>query len=156
MSGEVDVILRGRKFKRMVEHIFEDIRKKYDLRQIEIELLFYLSEEPNASASDIYRNLNLNKGQVSQALDHLCRNGYLQSRIDPADRRYVSYEMLEKASVIIEEGIVIRDSMQSLLFAGLTEEELKVMEHLTEKISLNIDRIVEKCGGVSETGHQTD
>ena len=99
----LNVILYGRKFKKMTDRIYEKLRQEYDLKQIEVEILYYLSQRPEDSACDIYRNLYLNKGHVSQALSSLCKKGFLKASIDPDDRRYISYSIQKKGSNMIEE-----------------------------------------------------
>ena len=137
----LNVILYGRKFKKMTDRIYEKLRQEYDLKQIEVEILYYLSQRPEDSACDIYRNLYLNKGHVSQALSSLCKKGFLKASIDPDDRRYISYSIQKKGSNMIEETGRIKTEMFKNLLRGIKEEDLIVMRRVSEILSKNIDCI---------------
>lgn len=141
MNEKMDVILRGRKFKKLIGHMFGDIRRKYNLSQIEIEILLYLNENPHTSASEIYRAMYINKGQVSQAMDKLCKKGYLESEQDKSDRRYVSYTVTDAGNVVIEESLSLRQIMKKQVFVGISEEEIEMMCKISAKLCDNIDGI---------------
>lgn len=141
INDEFNVILKGRKFKKMLDNVYESLRDKYDLRQIEIEIMMYLAQRPGDSASDIYRNLYMNKGHISQAMNNLCVKGYLSAHVDSNDRRYVSYEITEKGRSMIDETSIIKSSINEQLLHGITEEELRVVERVAAIISDNLVRV---------------
>lgn len=141
MSENIDMILRGRKMKKLIERKFVGIRKKYDLRQIEIEVLLYLNKYPNANSSDIYRQLLINKGHVSQSMDNLCKKGFVTSVQDVNDRRYVTFIITPLGNTVIEESIELRKSMMQQLFVGISAEEIEMMRTISAKLCDNIDRI---------------
>ncbi len=141
LDEQLNVILKGRKFKKMLDHIFERTRAEYGLRRIELEIMFYLSRRPYDPASEISRSLFLNRGHVSQAMNNLCVRGCLESCIDPDDRRYVAYRITEKGTALMREAARIRHEINEQLLRGITDEELKVMERVSAVISDNIERI---------------
>ena len=141
MNEKIDIILRGRKIKKILNIVYKPIREKYDLKQIEIEILFYLARTPNANSSEIYRTLYLNKGHVSSAMDSLGTKGYLISEQDADNRRYVCYNITENGMNIVNECFEIRKSIKQKLFAGINEEEMEFMKILIAKLYDNIDAI---------------
>ena len=81
------MLLRGRQFKRLTEHRFSSLRKKYGLKQIELEIIAFMSKNSGVvTSTDIRSMMMLNKGQISQAMDTLCQRGYLRSGSDQDDR----------------------------------------------------------------------
>ncbi len=141
-KDDLSVILRGRKFKKMLEHLYESLRAKYGLRQIEIDIMMYLGQCPTDTASDISRALCINKGHVSQAMNNLCVSGYLNSYEDKNDRRFVSYEITDKGKLLIDETNVIKETINLKLFKGISKEEMKFLERITFIISDNLDHII--------------
>ena len=141
MIENIDMILRGRKMKKLIERKFIGIRKKYDLRQVEIEVLLYLKKYPDANSSDIYRYLLINKGHVSQSMDNLCKKGFVTSVQDVNDRRYVTFIITPLGNTVIEESIELRKSMMQQLFVGISAEEIEMMRTISAKLWNNIDRI---------------
>ena len=81
MADNLDIVLRGRKLKRISDIAFGELRRKYGLKQLEVEILIYLSRNPEASASTFIKEMGLNKGQVSVAMDNLSSGGFLFTRI---------------------------------------------------------------------------
>ena len=51
MADNLDIVLRGRKLKRISDIAFGELRKKYGIKQLEVEILIYLSRNPESSAS---------------------------------------------------------------------------------------------------------
>lgn len=140
-ADDYNVILRGRKFKKMLDHLYEDMREKYGLRQIEIDIMMYLGQYPGDNASDISRNMYINKGHVSQAMNNLCVDGYLNAHVDENDRRYVSYDITAKGKALIDETTLIKNTINKQLFQGITKEEKILFEKVTTVISDNLDHI---------------
>ena len=138
-NDELQVVLGGRKFRKLMERNFWDLRKRYGLREIEIEIMLYLSNRPGDSASCICRNLYMNKGHVSQALNSLCVNGFLNILPAAGDRRFINYEITDKGRALLKETTRLRNSFYEKLLDGISPEELKVLEHTTSVISRNLD-----------------
>lgn len=143
MQGSFSHILNGRKFKKIQEVCFNELRERYGLKQIEVEILLFLNLYPDAHASQIYKSLDLNKGYVSQALDRLCKNNLLCVRPDPEDGRAVCYDFLRKGTAVIKDCRKKKEDLDRSLLAGLSAEELKVMSNVAEKIEQNIRQISE-------------
>ena len=138
---ELDAFLQGRRFKRVISRIYDYYRKTYAIKQVEVEVLFYLGKYPDASASEICRVLGLNKGQVSQALDDLCRRGYLIASVVPEDRRYVRYAFTETGLPLMEKGIELHRSFREQVLDGISEEEYKTLRRLIRQINDNLEKL---------------
>ena len=78
MKRPVEVILRGGQFKQLTEQELTELRKKYDLKRIELEVIYFLSicgdEDTVVSIHDY---LNANRGHISQTVFRLCQRGYV-------------------------------------------------------------------------------
>ena len=104
MSDNLDIILRGRKIKRISDIAFGELRKKYGIKQLEVEILIYLSRNPESSASSFIKEMGLNKGQVSVAMDNLSSGGFITLKRDNKDHRYSHASVTEKALPVLEEA----------------------------------------------------
>jgi len=80
MEEQLNMMRRGRQFKQLMNKKMDGIIREYDVKRVEIEILRFLamSGERN-TAADIHRYLDLNKGQISKTLEHLCTMHYLES-----------------------------------------------------------------------------
>ena len=98
MEEQLNMMRRGRQFKQLMNKKMDGVIREYDVKRVEIEILRCLavSGERN-TAADIHRYLDLNKGQISKTLEHLCTMHYLESMPDKRERRYMHYILSEEA-----------------------------------------------------------
>lgn len=144
MEEQVEIILRGGQFKLLLERQFTNIREKYGLKRIELEVLYFLSKcGENNTSTDICRHLKMNKGHVSQAVDSLCRQGYLETAVDREDRRYVHFTVTPKADEPVRDMGEGWRSMSQKIFEGITEDERKIFREVSAKIGRNMSRLTE-------------
>ena len=142
MDKQIETFLIGGQFKQMMKGCLAGIIEKCGLKRIELEILYYLSKCGDKNTSkDINHYLNMNKGHISQAVDSLCRQGYLTAVTDAADRRYVHYFMTEKSGTLSTEMTAAWEGMLQKVFADVTEEEMKVFRKVILKICENMNHI---------------
>ena len=71
----------------------------------------------------------------------LCENGYLYAKQDKADRRYVFYEITEQGMKVVSELGITYNKIIENVFEGVTEEEKKVVCHVTETMLANVEKM---------------
>lgn len=143
MDGQIESILQGGFFKKLLDEQILDLRQKYDMKKAELEILYFLSKcgEHNTS-TDIHCQLMMNRGHISQAVDSLCRRKYLIAVQDKDDRRYVHYQVSDSAQEVIGEITKRRDEMNRRILDGVSEEELQVFREVASKIKKNIENLM--------------
>lgn len=142
MDNRVEIALKGNEFKRVLEKYFDAIKKKYELKKVDIEVLLYLSEcGDKDTPTDIYMTLGLNRGHVSQAIDSLMKKGYVQAIADSNDRRIAHYTILEDAQDITTEVVALKNEFDKKIFNGLSQEEISQYKSITYKIMQNIKKM---------------
>lgn len=142
MDERVEIALKGNEFKRMLENSFEHIKKDYDLKLVDIEVLSYLSKCMGENTpTDIYKRHRINKGHISQAIDTLLKKGYVEALPDMTDRRIVHYTVSDKANHLIHEIEVEKKRFENQILKGITEEEAVIFQKVTHKIIENISRM---------------
>lgn len=143
MDHQIESILQGGQFKKLLEEQSLVLRQKYDLKKAELDILYFLSRcgEYNTS-TDIHHQLLMNRGHISQAVDSLIKKQYIVAIPDQNDRRYVHYELLASASGIIDEMSKMREETNARILEGIPEEELQVFRSVSEKIKANIEKII--------------
>ena len=144
MDQSLEVSLKGSEFRKFMEHQFASVREKYDLKKIEIDILYYLSKHhSHDTPTDIHHQLMLNRGHVSQAIDSLYKKGYILPIPDLEDRRYIHYEITGKAAPAIEEINRIRQSLDQDTFKDIPQEEVEVFQRVLKKIKANLREMLE-------------
>lgn len=143
MDEQIELILRGSQFKKLLDKQAMDFRKKYDMKKAEVEILYFLSKSGEQNTSThIYNHLMMNKGHISQAVEQLCQKKYLIAIPDKEDRRYIHYELTMEAKEIVNELVSVRTAISESILEGVTNEELMVFRNTAKKIFNNIEKLL--------------
>ena len=145
MSGmdiQMESILQGGQFKKLLSEQSMELRQKYDLKKAELEILYFLSKSGSHNTStDIHHQLLMNRGHISQVIDSLCRRKFIVAIPDQEDRRYVHYELLDSDREIADEMARRREEINRQIFDGISEEERKVFWSVSSRINENMKKI---------------
>ena len=83
--------------------LLEPICKKWDLTRNELDVILFLSNNPDFDrAVDIVNHRGLAKSHVSMSVTSLESRGLLERIPDPADRRTIHLKLTEKAKEITD------------------------------------------------------
>lgn len=145
MEERIEGLLRGGEFKKLRECELSEIRLRYDLKRIEVEILYYLSVAgENNTSAEICQHLKANKGHISQAVDSLCKRNYLVAVQDTLDRRYVHYSVTQAANEVVDEITRKWNELSQELFVGITPEEMEEFKRIAGKIGKNMERLINR------------
>lgn len=138
-----DCIMWHRKLRDFFKQFAEEFRRDYGLKQIDLEILFYLHYNPSASIGEISRSQSLNKGQLSLAMTELKDKGYIDAKGNDQDKRYQIYHLTPVAEQIWDKIVAAKMRMKEQLYHGFSAEERATFEKMVLRMGLNIDRILE-------------
>lgn len=143
MDTQMEAMLQGGPFKKLLEEQIAELRQKYDMKKAELEILYFLSKCGSYNTSkDIHYQLMMNKGHISQAVDSLCKRHYIIATPDQQDRRYIHYQLSDSAQQIVEEMAKKRLEMDRRIVEGISEEDLEIFRAVSEKIRKNIEKMI--------------
>ena len=141
MEKPVEVILRGGQFKQFTEQELSELRKKHELKRIELEVIYFLSIcGKYDTVVSIHEYLNANKGHISQTVFNLCERGFVTSRQDDKDRRYTHYSLTGEGNKIATEMKMVWEKVRMEMFEGISKEDIETFKRVTQKICENINR----------------
>lgn len=145
MQECLENVLRGRKFKKVIDARYETIRNKWNLKQIDLEILYYMSKVGHAiSSTEISKNLILNKGQVSLSMDRMSKLGIIKPTVDKNDKRVIHFSLEEKSKEIIEDISKDKEYLMNQLFKGISQEEINTVLPMIEIVIDNMDKFIER------------
>lgn len=145
MEKTVEVILRGGRFKQYTQQELARLREKYDLKRIELEVIYFLSIcGENNTVACMHEYFNANKGHISQALFTLGKRKFVTAEQDKKDRRYTHYHLTAEGFVIAGELKKVWEKVHRDLFTGVTAEEMACFQRVSQKVYENISRQLEK------------
>lgn len=141
----VDSFVQRGRFKYLMK-LMEDqtiaIQQQHHLTRAELDVLYFLSRSGEQDTStDIRRVLTMNRGHVSQTVEHLRRQKLLVATQDETDRRYIHYHLTDEAHEIVQEIAEVWEHLDQTLFHGITRREQEALCRITEKIAWNLKQV---------------
>ena len=145
MNDKFELLIMGQQFKRLYEKCYDRLMTKYDLKKIDIDVLYFLSHSGEYdTAKDIANFIFVSKAHVSKSIESLHTKHLIELVSDSSDRRYVHIKITEKGQPVVNEVALIKEKMNSILFHGISSEEKKLIIELTNKIVCNINNELER------------
>lgn len=140
----IEGILRGGKFKKLLDKTMTDAKNKTNLNRVELEVIYLLFHYDDVTTlTDICQYTQMNKGHMSTTLDNLVKKGYVVCKRDENDRRYVKYQLTEVSEQIRMEIDSLWSELISKIVSGIDEESLEVFNQVAKQINENIDYLLE-------------
>ena len=134
----------SRQFRSHYDRQFLSFLEQWDLSMREVHVLLFLVNNPDLdTARDVVVYRGLSKSQVSQAVDTLCRRGFLTRTADTGDRRVVHLSITDQGAPLALEAQRRQALCGQRLLAGLQPQEQRVFLHLLEKVLKNADILAE-------------
>ena len=111
------------------QHLDEDFAGIYH------SYILAICRKPGMTQDWLARFLCVNKSSVTRHLAKLEKMGYIERKVCPEDKRELLVYPTEKMLDIRSEVVRITKEWNSLLFEGITEEEMEVFGHILEKLT---------------------
>ena len=116
-----------------------------DMPHTAISILLFIANNPDyATARDICEMRGLKRPNVSAHVERLVKEGYIERRAVPGDRRKDALVCTEKATKIVELGRARQIQFASAVLEGISEEDRAVMERCFKAMNANIDKIIKE------------
>lgn len=139
----LEVVLKGGEFRKYSDSKFALLRKHYDMKRAEFEVIYYLSICKDAdSLVNISDFLNANKGHISSTVYGLTEKGYINSEQDKNDRRYLHFSLTDKGREVAADIDDIWKDIRNELYYGLTDDEIAMFRTTFHKICKNIEHFM--------------
>ena len=113
---------------------------KYELTQMEYDILMFLYNNPqNNTAAEIVKIRKSTKSHVSTSLKNLENKKLIERKQSEENKKHVEIFLLDKAELIVEEGINAQKQFAQNVLSGLTEEEKDMCIRVFDKICNNAE-----------------
>ena len=116
----------------------------HDFHKIKITLpqcfvLEYLNKSGQSKMGDVAKFLNVSTAALTQVVDRLVRDGYVQRGRDASDRRIIKVKITAKGSKIVNSIMGKRKEMVMRIFGIVSAEEreqyLRILEHIRRHLA---------------------
>lgn len=113
---------------------------RYELTQMEYDILMFLHNNPqNNTAAEIVKIRKSTKSHVSTSLKNLENKKLIERKQSEENKKHVEIFLLDKAELIVEEGINAQKQFAQNVLSGLTEEEKDMCLRVFNKICNNAE-----------------
>lgn len=142
---DVEDILRGGKFKRLLEKTMWNVKNETNLNRLELDVIYLLFHYDDIKTlTDICKYTQMNKGHMSTTLDNLVRGGYIVCQRDERDRRYVKYSLAKSSERICKEMEQLWSGLMNEILYGIDRESLETFKRVAGQIDSNLDRLLKE------------
>lgn len=124
---------------RLRNRYFDKLVAPHDLTSAQVRVINLLLRQDSMSQVEIARILGIGTVAVSAQLDRMEKNGWVQRKADPQDRRS---NRVWLTSAGLAKKPVLEDSFAGLndvAFAGLSDDEVAALIETLRKVRLNLE-----------------
>lgn len=144
MQKGIELLLTGHQFRHLYEKEYSKIMTQYALRKIEIDVLYLLSlRESDNTAKQLSKDSHISKAHISKAVENLERNQLIMLEADEHDHRVYHIKLTDNAKCIVDDIDAVHTHMFKKIFAGISEDEKKMLANIAHKILANIEDAID-------------
>ncbi|MEM5434916.1 MarR family transcriptional regulator [Paraburkholderia diazotrophica] len=130
---------------RLVGKRFDDLaRLSIDLTRAQCRALAYLSHYGDINQARLADLLEVAPISAGRLLDRMEEGGWIERIGNPRDRREKQIRLTEKAERTLDDAKRVGDQIAAEGLSGLTDDEVKQLIALLQKVRGNLTRIVER------------
>lgn len=119
--------------------LFEEIIQKYQITQVEIDVLAFLANNPEYNhAQDIVNIRGISKGHVSIAIEKLVSKKYLIRDADPSNRRCNTLKVTKQAEEIVKEIQSVQRHFEEIAYDGMSQQEIEEYHYWLSHVYQNL------------------
>jgi DNA-binding MarR family transcriptional regulator len=114
--------------------------RKLGLSHSQVGMLFMVLHHSDANVKQISEYLGVTKSAITQLLDPLVANEFIERQNDPIDRRIVRLKITDKGKKAVKEIIKLKFSGLRAALDNLSDTELEQLAKLHRKAAKNISK----------------
>lgn len=104
------------------------------------QILMFVWDNPNVSQKELARMYGVSGASIAVSLKKLEKGGYIRRVVDQRDNRCNQICITQKGRKIVEDSVRIFRRTEQCMFLGFSENDMKVMGELLDRICSNLDR----------------
>jgi len=112
--------------------------------QSQHRLLMYLAGHTCKSQKQIAEDMEISTATLAVSIKKLEHGGYLEKTMDASDNRLNTITITEKGRNVVEKSLQIFEEVDSLTFAGLSDDEMLTLSELLARVEKNLTTVNEE------------
>lgn len=139
MTTAIRLMALGKKLSNLYAEQAAPLLREYGMNQTCFDVLMFCANQPEYNtARDLCAMRGMKSGIASVAVETLITGGYLTRAQDPRDRRKHRLLPTDRTAELIRAGREMQTRFTAALRDGVTEDELRALEHLTGTLEENL------------------
>lgn len=131
-----------RRFREAYSAFMAPLSRELGMAQTALDILLFLANNPGMdTARDICAYMHLKPGIVSFHVDNLVREGLLERRPSPIDRRRCPLACTAQANPVLMRGKQMQKEFSQKLTRRLSPQELEVCMHCLDVFERNLSEL---------------
>lgn len=131
--------------KKIYDRTMEPLCDLYHMTRMELDILLFLANNPGYdTARDIVEQKRFTKSHVSSSLRLLEEKGYVSRCFHEDNHKTVHLKLLPSSQEIVDAGQKAQRMVFDKVFGGLSEEEIQLLNKITQKIRANIQKALKE------------
>ena len=114
------------------------VTRKYGLTAGQPPILHYLHEHSGCIQNELSKSCHLEPATITSILGTMERDGLIERRADPADRRVWQIYLTDAGQQAYETLRTLNAQIGDICFEGMTQEECDLFLSLLDKMTQNI------------------
>ena len=110
----------------------------YGISHAEMRLLMILYSAGNCTQEELTSKIEVDRSNIGRSLNKLLRLGYVNKIRDTDDKRMNRVYLTKKGMAIKDELIKIKTDIEKTIAAEVSEEEMRIIINLLDKINKGI------------------
>ena len=132
----------ARRFREAYSAFMAPLSRELGMAQTALDILLFLANNPGMdTARDICAYMHLKPGIVSFHVDNLVREGLLERRPSPIDRRRCPLACTAQANPVLMRGKQMQKEFSQKLTQGLSPQELEACMHCLDVFERNLSEL---------------
>ena len=103
-------------------------------------LLMFVSDNPNVSQKELARMYGVSGATMAVSLKKLEKRGYIRRLVDQEDNRCNQICITDKGRKVVVDSVKIFRHIESRMFEGFSENDMKVLGELLDRIYGNLNQ----------------
>ncbi|MBY5971803.1 MarR family transcriptional regulator [Ferrimonas balearica] len=126
---------------RALRKVYDTRARDYGLSLARLEALLIISANEGLTQTDLADRLQIEAPTLNRTLDGLARDGFVERRPDPEDRRLRRVVLTDHARAEADALFRFSETLRAELLAGIPTEELDAAEDTISRIFANLERL---------------
>lgn len=104
------------------------------------QILMFVSNNPKVSQKELADMYGVSGATIAVSLKKLEKGGYIERVVDQNDNRCNQICITQKGRKVVEESVCIFRRLESCMFDGFSDHDMKELGELLDRIYVNLNR----------------